>query len=139
MISSTTGRYARSVASNIHLCYAAPREALPIQFVCTFWPLFLAAALNWLVRAWEGLALPTWPRAPVPVEKTCWTPRMTLDGDRLLNLTELKVAPCITTFGLSRRQVLAFLDQTRRRFLGSRRHLPPVDRDLSHLRCALLT
>jgi hypothetical protein len=26
------------------LCYAAPREALPIQFVCKFWPLFLAAA-----------------------------------------------------------------------------------------------
>jgi hypothetical protein len=33
-----------STFNNIHLCYAAPREALPMQFVCTFWPLFLAGA-----------------------------------------------------------------------------------------------
>jgi hypothetical protein len=45
-ISSITGRYVRPVASNIHLYYAAPREALPIQFVGTFWPLFRATALS---------------------------------------------------------------------------------------------
>jgi len=46
------------------LCYAAPREALPIQFVCKFWPLFLAAAqgdgvmLGVIQPAWDVEAQP---------------------------------------------------------------------------------